>query len=149
MRHIVSVSIDAPPERVWRVLEDVERWPDWTESMVSIDRLDQGPLRVGSQARIRQPRMPVAVWTVTELEPLRSFTWENHSPLMVSSGGHAVEPDATGGSVVRLTFEQTGPAAGLVRALLGRRIRRYVELEADGLRRAAESSVSASPARQA
>jgi len=41
-----------------------------------VERLDAGPLRVASSARIKQPAQTPAVWTVTRLEPTREFTWE-------------------------------------------------------------------------
>ncbi|MDQ6807632.1 MAG: hypothetical protein M3065_22390 [Actinomycetota bacterium] len=58
--------------------------------------------------------MPSTVWTVTELEPQRSFTWETRSPGVITSGGHAIEPGEPGGSVLQLIFDQTGPGSGPV-----------------------------------
>jgi len=76
MAFTTSVEIDAPPARVWDILVDVGRWPDWTDSMSHIELLDAPELAQGSRARIRQPRLPAAVWTVTEFEAGRRFTWQ-------------------------------------------------------------------------
>ena len=67
MRFMATMDIAAPAQLVYEVYADVERWPEWAVSVTSVERLDQGPLRVGSRARIKQPRLPTAVWEVTEV----------------------------------------------------------------------------------
>jgi len=74
------VDIAAPPEKVWTVLTDIERWPEWTTSVTSVELLSEAPLNIGSQARIRQPRLPMVVWTVTAFETGRYFEWQNIRP---------------------------------------------------------------------
>src|SRR3712207_5663719 len=92
------IEIAAAPSDVWAVMIHVERWRDWTPTITSIKRLDGGPFRVGSRARVRQPRPPTAVWTVTALEPGRYFEWRNVSPGLTSVAGHRAEPTAGGGT---------------------------------------------------
>ena len=46
----LSVEIQASSERVWEVLSNIECWPAWTPTVTSIQRVDRGPLVVGSQA---------------------------------------------------------------------------------------------------
>ncbi len=92
MEYQISVDVDAPPDVVWAVMSDGERWHEWTASVTSVRRLDKGPLRIGSRALIRQPRFPPAVWKVTALEPGHSFIWQSGMPLMWVYGEHSVEP---------------------------------------------------------
>ncbi len=134
------IDIAAPQDQVWAVMSDVARWPDWTASVTQVERLDGGPLRVGSRVRIRQPRLPVAVWTVTALEPARSFTWESAAPGLLSVGRHRV--DATGHDTSRVTLSLAwrGLLAPVIRLLFGTLSRHYVALEAQGLKRQCEAT---------
>ena len=133
----ITVDIAAPPERVWKVMTDVELWPEWTESVQTVKRLDNGPFRVGSRARIKQPKFLPAVWEVTELDPGRSFTWVTRSPGMVASGRHRVEPTAKG-SRATLSVAYGGLLAGLVARVLARITDRYLMFEAAGLKQRSE-----------
>ena len=80
MHASVTIDVDAPPERVWAVMTNVAAWPQWTASVTEATRLDSGHFDVGSRVRIRQPRLPVAVWTVEQVESGRSFTWVTGLP---------------------------------------------------------------------
>ncbi len=139
MRVETTVDIDAPAERVWEVMADVERWPEWTASVARAERLDDGPLRLGSRARLKQPRFPPAVWEVTELEPGRSFAWTAKNVGLTSVGRHRVFGRGDGGATVTLTLDQEGPLAPLLALLSGRLTRRYVDTEAQGLKRRCEA----------
>jgi uncharacterized membrane protein len=134
MEFMRSVAIMAPPERVFAVFSDVERWPQWTMSVTSVSLLDPGPLRVGSRARIRQPRLPVALWTVVEVVPDRYFVWEAKAPGVTTVGWHVVEGDTGSGSVATSRLEQHGPGGFLIGALTAGLTRRYLRLETDGLK---------------
>ena len=53
--------------------------------MTSVERLDDGPLHVGSRARVKQPGMMPLIWEVTELRDQEVFTWATRSPVSVRS----------------------------------------------------------------
>ena len=127
-----SRHIEAPARPVWDVLFDVAHWPDWLPTVDSLERLDEGPLKVGSRARIRQPRLPQAEWTVTEIDDGRQFTWEARGPGMRTIGRHEVVPDGTG-STVTLSIEQRGPMGWLAATIWRSLTQRYIELEARSL----------------
>ena len=135
----VAVNIDAPPEKVFAVLCDVERWPEWTPTMQSVRRLDRGPLAVGSSAQVRQPKLRAAVWQVTELQEKRSFTWITRAPGLRMKAGHLVEPRG-GGSRAALSFEISGLIAPLILGLYGSLIERYITTESQQLKKRSESS---------
>ena len=126
-------AVAATPQVVWDALADVERWPTWTRSMRRVQRLDEGPLAVGSRVRIKQPRLVPVVWTVTDLDAGRAFTWEAEGAGVRTVASHEVRAMGAGTSEVRLTLDQSGPLAPVMDRLLGRLTRRYVQMEAEGL----------------
>lgn len=140
MRYEVTVDIDAPAERVWEILTDVERWPEWSDSMSSVERLDDRPFGPGSTARIKQPKLPPAVWEVTDFTPGSAFTWIARNPGLTTTAIHELGSAPGGPVTVRLVLDQSGPLAPLIAVLTGRLSRRYVNMEIQGLKRRAESS---------
>lgn len=134
-----SIIIEAPPERVWPIMSDVERWPEWTKSIRSVELLDGPMLHVAGRARVRQPGLPPAVWTVTELEANRSFTWRNAAAGVTSVATHQLTEigDGTG---LTLSITWRGPLAWLVALIFGKRSKRYVAMEAQGLKARCEST---------
>lgn len=142
MQFETTVEVEAPAEAVWAALVDVGRWPEWTESMQDVRWLNGDGLRIGAQARIKQPRSPALTWTVTELDAGRGFGWEATSPGVITVGTHVVSPANDHASTLTLGLTQSGALAGLIGALTGARTRRFVQLEADGLKRAAEATAA-------
>ncbi len=132
-----SIDIDAPPERVWAVISDVERWAEWTASIRRIVRLDSGPFRVGSRARVEQPKLAPATWEVTQLEENRGFDWASSSPVYRVLGGHWIERRGAG-SRVTLSVQYSGLLGPLLAILFGGITGRYVKMEAEGLKQRAK-----------
>ena len=139
MRYEISVDVEAPAERVWTVLTDVERWPEWTASMTSLRPVAADSLAVGGEVVVKQPRLPVTRWRVTHLEPGRAFTWSARRPGLTTVAAHRIAAPDGGPVKVTLSLAQTGPLAAVLGALAGGLTRRYVIMEAYGLKRYCEA----------
>jgi hypothetical protein len=138
MNFDISVDIAAPPDTVWAVISDVERWHEWTPSVRMIRLLDKRPLTVGTRLFIRQPRFPPAVWKVRRIEPGRSFVSETGGPGLRVLAHHSIEPVGDG-SRATLRLEYSGMLGTLLARLTRGITGRYLEYEATGLRRRSES----------
>jgi uncharacterized protein YndB with AHSA1/START domain len=138
-----EIAIDATAERVWSIMSDIDRWPEWTPSVDHAQRLEDAALTVGSTARLKQPKFPAATWTVTHLEPGRSFTWEARGLGFTTRGIHRIEGEPTGPVRVVLEIELRGALALLMWLPTAGITRRYVDMEARGLKEHAEESRTA------
>jgi len=135
----VVIGINASEERVWAGLTDVEHWPEWSSSMTAVTRMDSGVFGVGSQARIKQPKLGTMTWTVTEYTPGRSFVWEARRPGLTLVAGHYLSSNSGGTTTLKLTVEQKGPVGRLFEPVTQKSAKRYVQLEAEGHKRWAET----------
>jgi hypothetical protein len=132
-----TIEIAASPARVWTILSDVERWPEWTASMTRVERLDRNPIGVGSRIRVKQPKLATAVFDVTSWTPERGFDWITRNPAVTAVANHIIEP-ADPGCRVTLSVTFSGPLSALVAWLYGGLTERYIRMEAEGLKRIAE-----------
>jgi uncharacterized protein YndB with AHSA1/START domain len=133
-----GVDIDAPPTVVWDVFSDVERWPEWTASVTRLVALDGPGLAVGKRFEIKQPRMPKLVWEVTDVTPGVSWTWVQRSPGGLTLASHEVIAESDHHTKVRQRIDQRGPVGALVGLFMRPMTRRYLAMEAAGLKARSE-----------
>ena len=78
----VETTIDAPPDRVWDLLTDFDKMPEWSPELVAMKPLKRGGLRRG-QAYLGINRRKAVVWptrsVVAVLEPGRTIAWDTKS----------------------------------------------------------------------
>ena len=133
-----NVEIDAPAAVVWDVYADAERWSEWTASVERGVALDGPGIEVGRRFEIKQPRLPKLVWEVTEVDPGTSWTWRQRSPGGTTYATHEVVSDGADRTIVRQRLDQKGPVGVVVGALMLRVTKRYLQLEAQGLKARSE-----------
>jgi uncharacterized membrane protein len=133
-----SVEIEAPAQLVWDVFSDVEHWPDWTASVTSLVGLDAAALAVGRRFAIKQPGMAKLVWTVAEIDPASSWTWVQRAPGSLVTARHDVIAQPGGRTLVRQQLDQGGALGALVGRLMVKKTKRFLELEAQGLKARSE-----------
>lgn len=138
-----TLSVVAPPARVWALLADVVRWPDWLSTMRAVEPLDAEALALGARYRITQPRLKPAIWTVVRLDPRRSFAWETRSPGVRALADHSLTPLPDGSTSVTLEVRLSGPLAPLARLLAGSLTREYLAREAALLKQRVEAQAAA------
>ena len=93
----------------------------------------------GAKIRIKQPRLPAVVSEVTELEPDRVLTWRATSGGVTTVGDHRLSISPAKRVVADLSIRQTGMLAWLVGLFTSSLSRRYVEMEAEGLKHRSET----------
>jgi uncharacterized protein YndB with AHSA1/START domain len=135
-----SAEIGAPAADVWRVFTDVERWPEWTATVRSIEIVRGSGVEPGARVRIRQPWLPAMTWEVSEVDPGVSWSWVARSPGVVTVARHTVTPTGPGTTRVEQAIEQRGPFAGIAGLLTGRLTRRYLAIEGAGLKQRCEAA---------
>jgi hypothetical protein len=139
MRFEKAIDIDAPQRLVWDVLSALEAWPERIETVHTVEILTPMPLTKGSQVRLKQPRLPVGTWDITVWDPPSYFEWTQRTGGTTTIAGHRV--DALGEDQARLTL--TLDMRGLLVPIIGQFYKRltndYMALEAEGMKRAAES----------
>jgi uncharacterized membrane protein len=140
MRFEQSIDIDAPQQRVWDVLSNLEAWPQRIETVDVVELLTPAPLGAGSRVRLKQPKLPDGTWEVTAWDSPSYFEYRQRSGGVTSVAGHRVEALEEGRSRLTLTLDMRGLMVPVVAVFWKGLTNRYMTIEAQGMKRAAESA---------
>jgi len=140
MRFEKSIEIDAPQERVWQVLSDLEAWPQRIETVDTAELLTPAPITTGSRVRLKQPKLPEGIWDVTVWDAPSYFEWTQKTSGVTSVAGHRVDPLGQDRARLTLTLEMRGLLIPIIGLFYRDLTNRYMTLEAEGMKRAAESA---------
>ncbi|WP_431969845.1 SRPBCC family protein [Nocardia sp. bgisy134] len=118
----VDIWIDAPPERVWDLVSDIDLMPHLSAELQSVHWLDgaTGPV-VGARFRGRNSHAAFGEWETTshvvEYEPPHVFAWAIDDPANPSAIWRFRLRPENGGTALS-QWAQLGPApSGLSRAI--------------------------------
>jgi uncharacterized membrane protein len=138
MRFEQSIDIDAGQQRVWDVLSDLESWPQRIETVDVVELLTPAPVGEGSRVRLKQPKLPEGTWEVTVWAEPSYFEWRQRSGGVTSVAGHRVEALEEDRSRLTLTLDMRGLLVPVVALYYKGLTNRYMTIEAQGMKRAAE-----------
>jgi uncharacterized protein YndB with AHSA1/START domain len=100
--------VAAPPDRVWAVLSDLSRMPDWSPELVRMVPLRRGGLRPG-QSYLGLNRRKAFVWptrnVVVEVAPGERLSWDT-----TSSGARWIWELVAEGEGTRVVHRRPVPA---------------------------------------
>ena len=135
-----SIFIEAQQQRVWDVLSDLEAWPRRIETVDVVELLTPAPLGKGSRVRLKQPKLPEGTWDITIWHAPSRFEWRQKSGGVTSVADHRVEALEGGRSRLTLSLDMRGLLIPVIALFYKDLTNRYMTLEAEGMKRAAESA---------
>jgi hypothetical protein len=110
------------------------------ETVDTVELLTPPPVTTGSRVRLKQPKLPEGTWEVTVWDAPSYFEWKQKTGGITNVAGHRVEALGTERSRLTLTLEMRGLLIPVIGLFYRGLTNRYIGLEAEGMKRAAESA---------
>ena len=110
----VKKSIQAQPERIWQLLTEAGKYPDWNSAVDSID----GRIAPGESITVHVPNNPGRTFPVkvTSFDKPRRMVWTGGMPLGLFKGVRTFEltPDGNGSTSFSMEEAYSGALAGMM-----------------------------------
>jgi len=120
-RYVHEVVVDTPPDKLWRAITDLRRWPEWDAGLEAIEL--QGELAPGGRYTLKPRGGPAVSMSVEAMERPGRFVDLTHLPLATMRGTHEFRAEP-GGTRIRMIVEIWGPLAFFWDRVVARRIAR-------------------------
>ena len=140
-----TVEIDRGPEEVFGYVTDPTRFPEWQEKVVSVRRLDSGPMKPGSRISLTRrmgKREQTMTSELTEYSPPRSYAFRvTDGPVRAIGTGlfESLDEGARTRFIFDLDFEGHGIGKLLVPLVVRRQAAKELEESHASLKRRLES----------
>jgi hypothetical protein len=132
-----TLETSAPPDRVWQVWSDVNRWPEWNPDMKASHI--EGPLKLGATGNIDTRSGGKHDVVVTHFEQGRSFELESTALPGTKMAIRATIAPSGAGSRITQGFEPRGLLAPIVGPMMGGAILKTFNSVLNGLKTRVES----------
>lgn len=134
------INVEAPPETIFRIYEDVKNWHTWDPDTKQAT-LD-GPFQVGSRGRLVPTKGNSVPMVLTQAVPGRSFTVESKIPLFRMVFEHELEQEQRSTRVIhRVAF--TGLLSLVLGPILSKQLNAGLPVTLSRLKALAESQGAA------
>ncbi len=136
-----SIEIASPQQRVWDVLSDLEAWPQRIETVDTVEllkRLRRSPRAAACDSSSQ--KLPEGTWDITAWDAPSYFEWTQTTRAITSVAGHRVEALGEDRSRLTLTLDMRGFLIPIIALFYKNLTNDYMNLEAEGMKRAAESA---------
>lgn len=120
---VTTATMQAPPDRVWAVLTDPDRYAAWNPEIVSLaGRMALGQ-RLKARVKVGSGAIRPVTLRVTAFDPSsRHMEWTGGLPFGLFTGLRILTVAAdTSGSLFRMIVRMSGPLAGLMVKSVGDR----------------------------
>lgn len=142
--------VNAPPETVFRVATDLDNWSDFIRGIERIERLTDGPMRVGTRYRETRKmfgKESTEEFEVTGFDAPREFAVQAYTCGALFVSRHRFVPDISG-TLVELTLESKPQSiiarlmAPLGKLMMGS-MKKLIDADLDDLKAIAEQRAAA------
>lgn len=137
-----KIEINAPASRVWEILTDFEKFPNWNPFVIKVE----GDLAVGNQLKIEVqiPRSSKQKFTPTVLnaDEDKELRWVGHVPPKLFRGEHYYKIEKIDENKVRFIHGElfSGLLVGLIWIFQGKKIEEGYHLMNKALKKRAEET---------
>ena len=134
-----EIIINAPAEKVWNILTDFEKFPEWNAFILSIE----GEQKVGAQLTVGLKNgnsTSVFKPKVVVYEKNKAFEWKGRLPVGMFNGHHQFKIEKLSDTQVKFVHKEdfSGWLSGLIMKMIGEQTRHGFEAMNEALKNRAE-----------
>lgn len=144
---VIEKHINAPVERVYAVMTDLERWPETISAITKIEKLTEGPLQNGTrfkESRVMFGKEHAETMTFEDVRPGRGYTLTAQSCGVRYASVHSLTPEK-GTTRLRLELSCTPVSLGakiispIMGVMMKGTMKKMIAKDFDDVARACES----------